>query len=214
MTAKKHGLKKIKDKAEQIFHLLRYGLVLLLLWGGWSLWHTDAVQMRFVYMWPYQQTIVEYSERNQVDPFLIAAIIKNESNFQQQAVSEVGAIGLMQIMPVTGAWIAQEMGMEDYQEHYLYRTKTNIRMGCWYLGELQYEFQNNPTLMIMAYNAGRGQTKHWMEEHGWDYSFQDVEAIPFADTREYVSKVLQDRSNYYRLYCNEIKKQSFLAKKS
>ena len=212
MVAKKHGMKKLKKRGEHIFHCLRYGLVLLILWAGWSLWRTDAVQMRFVYMWPYQQTIVEYSERNQVDPFLIAAIIKNESNFDQQAVSEVGAIGLMQIMPVTGAWIAETMGMDNYQENYLYRTKTNIRMGCWYLGELQYEFQNNPALMIMAYNAGRGQTRHWMEEYGWDYSFQDIGAIPFADTREYVSKVLQDRSNYYRLYCDEIKKQSFLAK--
>ncbi len=206
MAAKKHRLKRITAKYKQVFSFVHCGLVVLLLWAGWAIWHTDAVQMRFVYMWPYQQTIVEYSERNQVDPFLIAAIIKNESNFQQQAVSEVGAIGLMQIMPVTGAWIAQEMGMEDYQEEYLYRTKTNIRMGCWYLGELQYEFRNNPTLMITAYNAGRGQTRHWMEEYGWDYSFQDVEAIPFADTREYVSRVLQDRNNYYRLYCNEIKR--------
>ena len=204
----------MKTNAVKLLRSCKYLFLIILLGGGWLLWRTDTVQMRFVYMWPYQQTIVDYSEKNQVDPFLTAAIIKNESNFKQQAVSDVGAVGLMQIMPVTGSWIAEQMGLPDYQDDNLYHTKTNIRMGCWYLGELQYEFRNNPTLMIMAYNAGRGQTKQWMKTNGWDYDFQDVEAIPFADTREYVTKVLEDRNTYYRLYKEEIQKNRFLAKKS
>lgn len=214
MTTKKRVVNRSTRKTGKIFTYLRYLLIVLLCWSAWTIWHLDAFQMRFVYMWPYQQTIIEYSEKNQVDPFLVAAIIKNESNFQQQAVSEVGAIGLMQIMPVTGSWIAGEMGLEKYQEEQLYQTQTNIRMGCWYLGELQYEFHNNATLMVMAYNAGRGQTREWMESYGWDYSFQQAEVIPFADTREYVTKVLADRDNYYRLYREEVKKYKILAKKS
>lgn len=180
-------------------------VVLAVLWGCWRVWNSDAVQMRFVYMWDYQQNIITYSRRNKVDPFLVAAIIKNESNFEHKAVSGVGAVGLMQIMPETGRWIAEQMGLEEYKDSDLYQTKTNIRMGCWYLGELEHEFKNNMALVMIAYNAGRGQTHEWMEKNGWDYDFNDIKAIPFPDTREYVSRVLQDRDKYYLLYKDKVR---------
>ena len=180
-------------------------VVLAVLWGCWRVWNSDAVQMRFVYMWDYQQDIITYSRRNKVDPFLVAAIIKNESNFEHKAVSGVGAVGLMQIMPETGRWIAEQMGLNEYKDSDLYQTKTNIRMGCWYLGELEHEFKNNMALVMIAYNAGRGQTHEWMEKNGWDYDFNDIKAIPFPDTREYVSRVLQDRDKYYLLYKDKVR---------
>lgn len=174
--------------------------------GGWRVWNSDAVQMRFVYMWDYQQDIITYSEKNNIDPFLVAAIIKNESNFKHKAVSGVGAVGLMQIMPETGRWIAEQMGLENYQDSDLYVTKTNIRMGCWYVGELDHEFKHNMMLLMIAYNAGRGQTRAWMQENGWTYDFNNAQAIPYPDTREYVTKVLQDRDKYYLLYKDKLKK--------
>lgn len=177
----------------------------LLCFGGWKIWQSDAVQMRFVYMWDYQQDIITYSQKNNIDPFLVAAIIKNESNFKHKAVSGVGAVGLMQIMPETGRWIAEQMGLADYKDSDLYLTKTNIRMGCWYVGELDHEFKQNMTLVMIAYNAGRGQTREWMQENGWTYDFNDVQAIPYADTREYVAKVLHDRDKYYLLYKDKLK---------
>lgn len=181
-------------------------LVAALLFTGWRVWSSDAVQMRFVYMWDYQQDIITYSEKNNIDPFLVAAIIKNESNFDHKAVSEAGAVGLMQIMPETGRWIARQMGLETYEDSDLYLAKTNIRMGCWYLGELDHEFEHNLALLMIAYNAGRGQTRAWMQENGWDYNFNAVQAIPYPDTREYVAKVLQDRDKYYLLYQDRLKK--------
>ena len=99
---------------------------------GWMAWRSDYVQMRFVYMWPYQREIVTYSQKNRVDPFLVAAVIKNESRFKPGAVSGVGAIGLMQIMPDTGGWIAKQMGLKNYELQSLYNPETNIRMGCWF----------------------------------------------------------------------------------
>ena len=89
-------------------------LLLGLCFTGWKIWNSDTVQMRFVYMWEHQQDIITYSQKNKVDPFLVAAIIKNESNFNHKAVSKVGAVGLMQIMPETGRWIAEQMGLEIY----------------------------------------------------------------------------------------------------
>lgn len=197
---RKSSRNKGKSKVRKYFHVLIGFLLLVFGYGGWRLWNSDAVQMRFVYMWPYQQDILEYSHRNNIDPFLIAAIIKNESGFDPKAVSAVGAVGLMQIMPETGRWIAEQMGLENYQDNDLYQTKKNIRMGCWYVGELEHEFQRNLALIMIAYNAGRGQTKAWMEENGWDYNFNDLDAIPYPDTKEYVIKVLHDRDRYYLLY--------------
>ena len=179
-------------------------LLLGLCFTGWKIWNSDTVQMRFVYMWEHQQDIITYSKKNKVDPFLVAAIIKNESNFNHKAVSKVGAVGLMQIMPETGRWIAEQMGLENYQDTDLYQTRTNIRMGCWYLGELDHEFKHNLALVMIAYNAGRGQTHDWMHELGWDDNFNDLKAIPFPDTREYVNKVLQDRDKYYLLYRDKV----------
>ena len=199
-------MKRKKAGRSQRKWLVLLAVLVVVLFGGWRLWNTDAVQMRFVYMWDYQQDIITYSEKNNVDPFLIAAIIKNESNFKHKAVSGVGAVGLMQIMPDTGSWIAEQMGLADYKDSDLYQTRTNIRMGCWYVGELEHEFQHNLVLLMIAYNAGRGQTHDWMQENGWDYDFNDTKAIPYADTREYVTKVLQDRDKYYLLYKDKINK--------
>lgn len=179
---------------------------LLISFAGWKVWNSDFVQMRFVYMWDYQQEIIDYSQKNNIDPFLVAAIIKNESNFKHNAISDAGAIGLMQIMPETGTWIANQMGLAEYKDNDLYVAKTNIRMGCWYVGELEHEFKHNSALLMIAYNAGRGQTKSWMEKNNWDYDFNDLEAIPYTDTREYVSNVLRDREKYRLLYQDKLLK--------
>ena len=187
--------------------LLSLFLIAAVIFSGWKIWNSDAVQMRFVYMWDYQQDIITYSEKNNIDPFLVAAIIKNESNFKHKAVSGVGAVGLMQIMPETGRWIAEQMGLENYKDSDLYQTKTNIRMGCWYVGELDHEFKHNMTLLMIAYNAGRGQTREWMQENNWTYDFNDAKAIPYPDTREYVTKVLQDRDKYYLLYKDKLQRK-------
>lgn len=173
-------------------------------YSGWRVWNSDYIQTRFVYMWDFQQDIVTYSRKNQVDPFLVAAIIKNESGFKPNVVSSVGAIGLMQIMPDSGYWIAEQMGLKDYKSADLYKAQNNIRMGCWYVSELLYEFHGNEILALMAYNAGRGKTKQWMQQQGWDYEFMDVKAIPYPESRAYVNKVLYDKRRYKDLYNNVV----------
>lgn len=206
MASSRRRKKRRNTALKKYLALFAAVIVILLGFGSWKLWNSDFVQMRFVYMWPYQQDILEYSSKNKIDPFLIAAIIKNESGFDHKAVSDAGAVGLMQIMPDTGRWIAEQMGIEGYTDDALYLSRTNIRMGCWYIGELEHEFKENLALIMIAYNAGRGQTKVWMQENNWDYNFNKTEEIPFADTREYVSKVLHDRDKYYLYYKDKIKK--------
>ena len=193
--------KKASSRRMWLYVLL---LLVVLSLAGWRLWRSDAVQMRFVYMWPYQNEIVTYARRNKIDPFLVAAVIKNESEFKPGAVSPVGAVGMMQIMPETGEWIAGQMGLADYSVDSLYNPGINIRMGCWYLSELKFEFRDNLLLMMMAYNAGRGNTHGWMNANGWDYTFGEIGKIPYPESRNYVASVLHDRDEYYRLYKDKI----------
>ena len=193
--------KRASSRRMWIYVLL---LLVAVTFAGWRIWRSDAVQMRFVYMWPYQNEIVTYARRNNIDPFLVAAVIKNESEFRPGAVSPVGAIGMMQIMPETGEWIARQMGLSDYSIHSLYNPGINIRMGCWYLSELKHEFKDNMLLMMMAYNAGRGNTHGWMNANGWDYNFGEIKDIPYPESKSYVASVLHDRDEYYRLYKDKV----------
>ncbi len=178
---------------------------ILLLVAGYFGWKSDTAQRRFVYNWPYAREIHLYSAQYRVDPFLAVAVIKNESNFKPEAKSKTGALGLMQIMPETGAWIAKCTDFPNFRDNLLLKPELNIKFGCWYLAELENEFQNNEILMLAAYNAGRGTVKEWMKDYGWGYDFSDISQIPFSDTRIYVQKVLNDRNNYQNLYKKTLK---------
>ncbi|MBR2734214.1 MAG: lytic transglycosylase domain-containing protein [Selenomonadaceae bacterium] len=163
-----------------------------------------AVQKKFLYPFPYRTTVENYSARWKVDKFLAIAVMKVESNFSEAAHSQSGAVGLMQIMPETAAWIAYSLG-EDSDEiaadiKNLRDPDTNIRYGTWYLAELEDEFHGNDVLALAAYNAGRGNVREWMEQNHWSENFSDVDKIPYAETRDYVKRVLHCREKYSELY--------------
>ncbi len=163
-----------------------------------------AVQKKFLYPFPYRTTVENYSARWKVDKFLAIAVMKVESNFSEAAHSQSGAVGLMQIMPETAAWIAYSLG-EDSDEiaadiKNLRDPDTNIRYGTWYLAELEDEFHGNDVLALAAYNAGRGNVRDWMEQNHWSENFSDVDKIPYAETRDYVKRVLHCREKYSELY--------------
>lgn len=163
-----------------------------------------AVQKKFLYPFPYRPTVENYSARWHVDKFLAISVMKVESDFREAANSQSGAVGLMQIMPETAAWIAYQLGeapeeiADDIKN--LREPDTNIRYGTWYLAELEYEFKGNDVLALAAYNAGRGNVHKWMEENNWSDNFSDVDKIPYAETRDYVKRVLHCREKYSELY--------------
>ena len=163
-----------------------------------------AVQKKFLYPFPYRSTVESYSARWHIDKFLAVAVIKVESDFREAANSQSGAVGLMQIMPETAAWIAYQLGeapeeIADDIKH-LREPETNIRYGTWYLAELENEFKGNDVLALAAYNAGRGNVHDWMEKNHWSDNFSDVDKIPYAETRDYVKRVLHCREKYSELY--------------
>lgn len=160
----------------------------------------DDVMRKIVYPLQYDYMVRQYAYEDHVDPALVVAVILVESKFNQSAASHRGASGLMQIMPDTGKWIAEEMGIKNFTPDQLNDVQTNIRMGTWYLAYLLKEYDGNTVLALAAYNAGRGHVDEWMEKYGWDKKFEKIEEIPFTETREYVKMVLLKRERYKALY--------------
>jgi soluble lytic murein transglycosylase len=175
-------------------------LVALAAWAGYATFSSDWFQKKYLYPFPYQGTVFRYAVEHQLDPFLIAGMIRTESKFIPEARSPKGALGLMQVMPETGQWVAGQLKYPDYSPGVLTDPEVNIRFGVWYLASLKREFQGNEILMLAAYNGGRGNVRQWMGQFGWTAAFAEIEQIPFRETREYVVKVLRDKERYRQLY--------------
>ena len=157
-------------------------------------------QKKYVYPYPYQNAIEQYARAHSLETPLVAGVIMSESKFKDEVHSDTGAIGLMQVMPETTEWIAQQIDEPSFSVEKLHDPDTNIRFGTWYLSSLQKEFCGNEVLMLAAYNAGRGNVHEWMDTYGWDMDFKDINQIPYQETREYVARVLKNEMKYRSLY--------------
>ncbi len=134
-----------------------------------------------------------------VDPFLVAAIIREESQYDQQAVSRVGAIGLMQVMPGTANNVAQRLGLPAVGRDDLFDQETNIQIGVHYVEQLLEQFSGNIALTIAAYNAGPIVVRSWIALHPGRSQDEFIELIPYQETRQYVKRVLRSYREYIRL---------------
>lgn len=148
---------------------------------------------------PHHEIVYEVANEYNVDPYLIFAIIRVESKYQPQAQSPVGARGLMQIMPETARWIAKENNIDNFNIEDLHDPNINIRFGSWYIANLFEEYQEIP-IAIAAYNAGRGKVGSWLSEGVWTGNPEELENIPFPETREYVKNVLKSYRAYKAIY--------------
>mgnify|MGYP000023048447 FL=1 len=154
----------------------------------------------YAYPFDHREIVVTAAQENKVSPSLVAGVILAESKFKEDAKSAPGAIGLMQLMPDTAHWIAEQLNQPKMTDEDIKEPATNIKLGTWYLAYLLDEFKGNEILALAAYNAGRGHVEEWMKEYGWDDSFNDIDAIPFGETRNYVRSVLANQKRYTELY--------------
>ena len=134
-----------------------------------------------------------------VDPYLVAAIIREESQYDWRAVSRVGAIGLMQVMPGTASTVAQRLGFPAVGRDDLFDQETNIRIGVYYVEQLLQQFSGNVTYAIASYNAGPIAVESWIALHRGRSQDEFVELIPYQETRQYVKRVLRSYREYTRL---------------
>ena len=150
----------------------------------------------------YAEYVETYAEQYGVPETMIFAVIRTESGFDSGAVSHAGAVGLMQIMPDTFAWLTNEMLFDHLDEGMLYDPETNIKYGTYYLSRL-YDRYGDWALALAAYNGGQGNVDEWLEDSAYADGEGGLKEIPFRETRQYVKKALKARDVYERLYGEE-----------
>lgn len=148
----------------------------------------------------YYNYIVKYSQTYALDPYLVSAVIKTESNFKEEARSHKNAYGLMQITPDTAEWAAEKMNIKDFNVSMLNDPEFNIKMGCWYLNNLREEFDGNIDVALAAYNGGRGNVQKWLKSSDHSADGKNLHYIPFKETDKYVKKVKVNYNIYKYLY--------------
>lgn len=185
-------------------NIKKYRLLLIL--AGIFLLGVLYIFIKINNTWKYSGFINKYSAQYNVDPMLIKAIIKAESNFISDAVSVKGAIGLMQIMPATGKQIAQYLQIKNFKAEMLYNPETNIMFGICYYNILNTMFDGNSNLVLASYNAGLGNVTQWRQMN--PIVEYDSEQMPFNETKKYVKKI--DKIYAMLKFTDKIKKLIFL----
>lgn len=164
-----------------------------------SLAFSYAPSFLFQALYPleYEELILESSIRHGLDPYLVAAVIDTESDWDADAESSKGALGLMQLMPETAADMA-EWGLVDssvYDEDDLSDPATNIEYGCAFLAYLLEYYNGSTDKAVAAYNAGMGNVDEWLQEES-----VLTGAITFPETQAYLARVTTARTRYEELY--------------
>ena len=173
--------------------------ILLLYFVLFKVLEIDKIVLKKIYPLKYSEYIEKYAKEYEIDKYLVYAIIKAESNFKEDARSNSGAIGLMQIMEATAMEIANKMDLNVTKED-LFKPELNIKIGLKYFTSLLEKYNNNYNLAIIAYNAGIGNVDKWIKEGIIKQDGTDIENVPFKETNNYVRKILRDYEIYKELY--------------
>lgn len=156
-----------------------------------------------IYPIEHDEYIEKYSERFELDPWLVLAVIWVESKFDNTATSSKDARGLMQITPQTGQWASEKLKLEDYEDELLYDPEINIKIGSWYLDNLRTQFDGNFELVLAAYNGGSGNVTEWLGNKEYSDDGRTLKKIPFEETENYVLRVFKTYDKYKELYEND-----------
>ena len=144
---------------------------------------------------PFRSTVVERAQGIGLDPAYVYGLIRQESRFIMDARSHVGASGLMQVMPATARWTAKKIGLSNFTADQINDRDTNITIGTAYLKLALDDFAGSMPMAAAAYNAGPGRPRSWRNGPVLDAAIW-AENVPFAETRDYVKKVLANTTNY------------------
>lgn len=154
----------------------------------------DDLELRFPT--PHHQSLAEHARKRGLDLAWMYGLIRSESAFWEDARSPAGALGLMQVMPRTGAQTASKIGMKNFNSNQLLKAEYNIPIGSQYLKMMYDDFNGNMILATAAYNAGPHRVKSWLPKTGCIEPDVWIENIPFYETRDYVKRVLSYASIY------------------
>ena len=159
--------------------------------------------LKYIYPIEYSEYVEKYSEENNLDKYLVYAIIKAESNFDPHVTSSSDAKGLMQLMEETAIERSNMIDEQTIETHDLYDPEINIKLGTSYFAYLLGLFDNNTILALTAYNAGLGNVQEWINKGIIKKDGSDIENIPYKETNNYVRKILKDYQMYMKIYEEE-----------
>lgn len=177
--------KLMKKKIELIITSL---VTVVLILGFWV--YFPRIWGEVIYPLEYRDFIKKYSQEWDVKPNLVAAFIYTESHFNPKATSNVGARGLMQIMPATGRGIAEQVGESNFDTDKLFDPETNIKYGSWYIKDLLDHYPDNRDASIASYNAGIPRVDRWLEFGT---------PLP-TETQNFIQKIKKAESSYDKIY--------------
>lgn len=181
------------------FKVRRVAIVVLLGAAAIVLINFQSI-MRHIYRVNFSEDIYRYAEQYQVNPYLVMGIIKAESSYNVHAVSHKNAKGLMQITDDTAWWLADQMGLDNFDVSDYKNPEINIQMGCFYVRYLMDLFAHEEKVALAAYNAGPNTVKHWLDNKKYSSDGVTLDYIPYRETERYINKVLNYEDVYKRLY--------------
>ncbi|MDJ0690893.1 MAG: transglycosylase SLT domain-containing protein [Xenococcaceae cyanobacterium MO_188.B32] len=163
----------------------------------WQALRQTSQYWQALFPMPFEESILKWSQQRQINPLLVTSLIRQESRFEPEIKSSAGALGLMQVMPGTGQWIAQQTKQPNYS---LTNPEDNINFGTFYLDYTHRRYNNNSMLAVASYNAGPNNVAKWVSRYGLSDPDFFVEQIPFRETRGYVESVFENYWNYMLIY--------------
>lgn len=149
---------------------------------------------------PYWSDLTTNAEAQGLDPYLVASLIRQESEFNPGAISRANAMGLMQLLPGVGKQEAKRAGIKKFSAPMLLNPSINLKLGTMNLREVLGRWSNTPEYALAAYNAGDVPVRNWVGEGNYKDLPEFVESIPYTETREYVQSILRNREMYRQLY--------------
>jgi soluble lytic murein transglycosylase len=153
---------------------------------------------------PYSSAIRQYSRAQGLDPFLVAALIRQESEFKPTVISHANAYGLMQLLPATGRQLARHFGIRRLNAGQLLVPDRNIQLGTYFFHNLMNSYNGQVELVLASYNAGPGRANLWKSWDTYREPAEFIEAVPFHETRGYIQIVLRNADVYRRLYAGKV----------
>jgi len=149
---------------------------------------------------PYWDDLKKYSELHQLDPYLVASLIRQESEFSPMAISRANAMGLMQLLPKVGKGVAREEKLHSFSTEQLLQPTVNMQLGTRYFKHMVDHYNGQVEYALAAYNAGEERVAEWRNNGSFQDIAEFVESIPFTETREYVQAIMRNAVLYRVLY--------------
>lgn len=181
---------------EALRHMKRYGF-------GYLRQPVNGMPREYwerLFPFAFEDELRARAERQNLDPYIVAGLIRQESEFNPRARSRAGALGLMQIMPATGRGLAQRLGIRSFATRSLYQPATSLRLGTFHFRNVLNRYDGTLEHTLAGYNAGETRVERWLTWEKFAEPEEFVESIPFTETRGYVQSVLRNAAMYRKLY--------------